>query len=347
MNLINNEFKIEYLIFLPIILILVNFFLVKKNILIDNIKFSKHKILGSGMNRKIPLSGGIFVILSLILLSPNKDFIFLTFLVLITTIGILSDLNRLKSPNIRLMLQSILIFLFLFINNIHIAEIRIDIIDQFLENKFISTIFTLFCILILLNGSNFIDGLNNLQTGYYILVLIAILMLANQQNLFLDYKFTYLLLGILIVFYIFNFFGLCFLGDGGSYIISIICSLFVIDFANTNSEVSPYFIVLLLWYPAFENFFSITRRKFFNKKNVLFPDNFHFHQLLFITVKKYIPKNNFSNTISGNLIVLFQIVPFYIASQNYSSTQVLTLLIYLNIFIYVFFYFKLKDINKF
>ena len=54
----------------------------------------------------------------------------------------------------------------------------------------------------------------------------------------------------------------------------------LIDLNNNNYFISPYFIALLLWYPAFENLFSIIRKRIV-KKDPLKPDNLHFHQLLF------------------------------------------------------------------
>jgi UDP-N-acetylmuramyl pentapeptide phosphotransferase/UDP-N-acetylglucosamine-1-phosphate transferase len=345
MNLI-NEVKIEYFLILPLILFAVIFFQKKNNFLIDDLKSSRHKVFTGNLNLKTPLSGGIFIMLSLIIFLQDKDIIFFLYLALMTTIGILSDLNKLRSPNVRLILQLILVYSFIYIVDLNIKEVRIDIIDNYLDYKFISIIFTIFCILILLNGSNFIDGLNNLQIGYYILVLISLLILSNNQNLILNYHFVYLLLCIFFTFYIFNFFGKCFLGDGGSYLIAAIFAFLVINFVNNNARVSPYFIILLLWYPAFENFFSIIRRKVFNKKNASVADNQHLHQLILIKVRNVFPNNKLNNTISGNLIVLFNAIPFYFGLKYYQSTQILSFIIYFNILVYVIIYFNLKKTHK-
>ena len=45
------------------------------------------------------------------------------------------------------------------------------------------------------------------------------------------------------------------------------------------------FLLYSLWYPCFENLFSIIR-KFNFKKSPISPDNKHLHQLLFIFLKK-------------------------------------------------------------
>ena len=56
------------------------------------------------------------------------------------------------------------------------------------------------------------------------------------------------------------------MGDNGSYLISFFTAIFLIEVSNDNQFLSPYFIAVLLWYPAFENFFSLSRRLFFEKK---------------------------------------------------------------------------------
>ena len=110
-----------------------------------------------------------------------------------------------------------------------------------MEIKYISIIFTFFCFLILINGTNFLDGLNTLVAGYYILVLSFLILVSKHNNLLLDHN-VYLLLIFLFVIYIFNFFGKIYLGDSGAYLISFFVGFFVIDFVTKNNFVSPYFI---------------------------------------------------------------------------------------------------------
>ena len=61
-----------------------------------------------------------------------------------------------------------------------------------------------------------------------------------------------------------------YLGDGGSFLFGSIFSLILIEFyLNNPGTISSFFIVLLLWYPAFENLFSIIR-KFYLKGDMHF-----------------------------------------------------------------------------
>ena len=61
----------------------------------------------------------------------------------------------------------------------------------------------------------------------------------------------------IIIFFIFNIFGLVYLGDGGTYLLSLFIGTYLIKFNYYNDFISPYYIAVLLWYPAFENLFSL------------------------------------------------------------------------------------------
>ena len=70
----------------------------------------------------------------------------------------------------------------------------------------------------------------------------------------------------LSIFIIFNFFGKNFLGDGAAYGLGFLLGYILLKISLLNNNVSPYFIANLLWYPAFENLFSILKKKFFKNK---------------------------------------------------------------------------------
>ena len=226
--------------------------------------------------------------------------------------------------------------------DLKILSTKVFFLDYFIENKIFSTLFTLFCLLVLINGSNFIDGINTLLGGYYLLVLIVIIYICS--NNFIIYNISELkeLLLVLLIIYSFNFFSKLYLGDSGAFLISFVVGYYLIDIANNHPLISPMFIVLLLWYPAFENFFSIFR-KLSTKLQPSKPDNFHLHQLLFNFLKKKINKSkDFINTLTGNIINLYNFLIFYIGIQFFNYTKYLIILIFINIFLYLLIYFFLK-----
>ena len=81
---------------------------------------------------------------------------------------------------------------------------------------------------------------------------------------------------------------------------------FVIISSHINNDISPYFFISLIWYPCFENLFSILR-KLNREFSPLKPDSKHLHQLIFFFfTKKFnfelILTNNFSSGIICFLI---------------------------------------------
>jgi len=216
-----------------------------------------------------------------------------------------------------------------------------------MQNKIFSILFTLFCLLVLVNGSNFIDGINTLLCGYYILVLTAIIYICS--NNFINHNISDLkgLLLVLLIIYSFNFFSKLYLGDSGAFLLSFLLGYYLIDIANNNPLISPMFVVLLLWYPAFENFFSILR-KLSIKFHPSSPDNFHFHQLLFSFFKKRMNKSkDFINTLTGNIINLYNFFIFIIGVKFFYNTKYLIFIILINISLYLLIYFFLnKNLKK-
>ena len=66
---------------------------------------------------------------------------------------------------------------------------------------------------------------------------------------------------LLIYLLLFNLLNKLYLGDSGSYLLGVSIGSILIFIYKEISFISPFFIVLLLWYPCFENLFSIIRKK--------------------------------------------------------------------------------------
>ena len=257
-------------------------------------------------------------------------------------IGLLSDLDILHSPLLRIIFQTITIIIYLFLFDNFISSIRIDFFDNLLNIFFIKLFFTSFCILVLINGTNFIDGVNTLVVGYFILVASNILYLTEVKNLDLNILLVSTCLVCLVVIYIFNFFGKIYLGDGGAYLISFVLGVTLIKFSNDNYLVSPYYIVALLWYPAYENLFSIIRKKILIKTPST-PDNEHLHQLIYLHLDRSFNINkNFSNTLSGILICLYNLFYFLFILGEYHQTETLLYSVIFNVLIYNLLYLLLR-----
>jgi UDP-N-acetylmuramyl pentapeptide phosphotransferase/UDP-N-acetylglucosamine-1-phosphate transferase len=329
-----------YIVTIPLIIYFVNTFIKYKNFL-PSLSGEKHQLFVEQKN--IPLSGGVIIVITFLFIEKfNIDFFYL-FLFLLFLIGFFSDLKIITSPRSRFFLQLLLIFLFVTLNNFHISNIRIFFIDSLLEYKFFSYFFVIFCLLIIINGTNFIDGLNGLVLGYFISLLIIIYNLQLFANLDITQFEILYLMEILFFLLLFNFFNKLYIGDGGSYLLGFGFGILLIAIYESNQTLSPFFIVLLLWYPCFENLFSIIRKYRFST-SPLNSDNKHFHQLLFYFIKKKFNLSALSaNNLSSILINIFNITTFSIGATNIFNTQLQILIIFFNVIFYIITYLMLFD----
>ena len=72
------------------------------------------------------------------------------------------------------------------------------------------------------------------------------------------------------------------------------------------------------------------------------PDSNHLHQLIFYYIKKRYSKTVLlANLISANIINIYNLIIFLVATQFLFNTQVQIILILLNLMIYTVIYFKL------
>jgi UDP-N-acetylmuramyl pentapeptide phosphotransferase/UDP-N-acetylglucosamine-1-phosphate transferase len=341
---LNNTFYIlGVIIFLSLIII---YIFNKNNILIDQVNFSKHKQLTRNLPQSPPLCGGILIFVCSVLFFKSLTLLTI-FGFFILIIGILSDANKIFSPGKRILIQSIVSICFIFLSNLTITDLRIDSINFVLDIKLVSILFTLFCVLILINGSNLLDGLNTLVIGYYILVCFFLVMVSNNFELMINPNIKLLTI-ILSTLFFFNFFSKLYLGDSGAYLLGFYIAFFLIDFSLKNNSVSPFFVCFLLWYPAFENLFSIIRRIIFKNK-VGIADQLHLHQMIYnFFTKKNLVKNIYSNTLVANLINIYNLIVFTCFYKFYSSTKILILGVSFNILVYLtlYIFFKKKLIES-
>lgn len=327
-----------YLFLLVIILLLINNFFLKYNFLINETG-DRHQKFAS--KEKVPLTGGLFLFLSFLFFINDQVLSFILFSFLILLIGIFSDLKHIKSAFSRFIIQISLVISFVIFNDFQLINTKILLLDKLLSNEIFNYLFVSFCILIVINGSNFFDGLNTLSIGYYLLVSLIIYFLETSNLISINEVFIKYILVVLIITFFLNLFNRIYLGDAGSYLLGFTFSIFLIKIYLENPQISPFFIIVLLWYPSYETLFSIVRKNIMNKSPMK-PDSNHLHQQVFYILHKNNTLNKYhSNLLSANLINLYNLIIFIVSVNFFSNSQIQVLLILLNISLYTFIYFKL------
>jgi len=329
--------NIILLISIIILTLILNYVFTKKNIFL-NFKGDKHQKFTS--SESIPLSGGLILIFTSYY---YINFINLSYVIFIFFLGFLSDIKKINSPKLRFIIQTLTVLSVVYFSSITVPETKIIFLDQLLENSIFRIIFSIFCILIVINGFNFIDGVNTSLIGYCLIISFSLHYLdlnGVEISQIIDF---YNLIPVLIALFILNFFNKLYLGDGGSYFLGLLLALCLINTYQINNNISPYFIVCLLWYPAFENLFSILRKRNLSR-SPLDPDTKHLHQIIFLYLKKtFNIKSIYLNTATGMIINFYNLACISIATQFYNHTKIQILIIVFNIIVYVFLYRKLMN----
>ena len=323
---------------IPITIFLSHFFIQKKILL--NYTGNKHQKFSS--KKKVPLIGGFFILFFILTVDISSYFKIFSLLIFLT--GLFSDLNFLRSPKKRIVLQIIFAFTFLFLTELKIENLRINFLEQILQYNLLNYLFLTFCIIVAMNGTNFIDGVNSNVLIYYLLIFSLIIFFNNEYNLILEKSVIKNLILLLIILIILNFNFKLFIGDNGSYLISFFSSIFLINFYLLNQSISPFLIVLILWYPCFENLFSIIR-KYNIGLSPIKPDVNHFHHLLLKFLKNNL-KIKYANNLSSLLINLYNLIILSFGFLNIENTQFQIFLIIVNVIFYCFIYLRLYKLSE-
>ncbi len=325
-------------IYISIVSLSLIFIQSKYFILLDSPQSQSHK---STYNKNTPLTGGLYLFITITTYMlyegySNHSFLVITSLFSFLILGIFSDLKTNFSPKLRLFLQFLLVVFFIYFLDLEINRTGIFFIDYFINNRIFNLIFTSICIIILINGSNFCDGVNCNVIGYYLIITLAILFIELPlPDNFPDIK---IIISIFSIFYLVNLFQKSFLGDNGVYVITVFMSIYVISFINLNNSISPLLALNLLWYPAFENLFSIIRRLNANR-TIDIADGFHFHTLLLNKIFSFNKNFVISNSLTGVLLNFYMFLGIFISINYYNNAKVLILILMLNIIFYVLIYF--------
>lgn len=336
-------FYLKVIIFCTINLLLINKFLTSKKILLHQNSNHQHK---DKFKKNIPLSSGLYFLLCFIFLSiiTNYNYYYILVVIFCTPmllIGLLADINYDLKPAIRLFFSFLIIISIVLLLDIFIYETGINFLDYFLKNKVISILFTSFCILILVNGFNFIDGTHG-NLALYNVLLYFFIFYFYIQNINLNLYYSGLII-IFLIFTILNFFEKNFMGDNGSYFLGIVTGIIAIMFYK-NNNLSSLYIVNILSYPAIEVLWSMIR-KYLQKKSVEFADRLHLHHLILIQFKR---KNNhqISSIFTSITIFTFNFIFIKIASEHPFDKYYQLKILITYFLCYVFFYLFLFKIKK-
>ena len=199
--------------------------------------------------------------------------------------------------------------------------------------------FLLLSIGLLINATNYIDGIDGLLLIFFLSCLIYYIFLIddietiNLLKFFVMASFLNLILNLLPSKNKFKVFS----GDSGSLFIGFFISFMTIELYN-SFDIHPAILIWPLWYPVYD-FLFVSINRLINKKSIFKPDNTHLHHIIY---KKF----------NGNIIspiVLFLLFNSSIIFLGYKISEISKLLS-LSIFVIgftIFFIVRLLAFKKF
>ena len=155
-------------------------------------------------------------------------------------------------------------------------------VDSVLAWSIVAMPLTAFAVAGIANSVNIIDGFNGLAAMVCMMMFAAIGYVAYSVGDQFVLVAALCCMGALLGFFLWNFpLGLIFLGDGGAYFIGFMMAELAVLLVQNHPEVSPWFALLLFFYPTMETVFSIYRRKVLKGAPIASPDAWHLHSLIF------------------------------------------------------------------
>ena len=206
--------------------------------------------------------------------------------------------------------------IYLILNGISISDLgQYEYLGKLELGKF-KIPFLLLAIGLLINATNYIDGIDGLLLIFFLSCLMYYIFLIddietiNLLKFFVMASFLNLILNLLPSKNKFKVFS----GDSGSLFIGFFISFMTIELYSSFS-IHPAILIWPLWYPVYD-FLFVSINRLINKKSIFKPDNTHLHHFIY---KKFN-----GNIIS--LLVLFLLVNSSIIFLGYKISEISKLL---------------------
>jgi len=269
---------------------------------------------------------------------------YLSFCAFFFILGLSDDLKLNVRPKFRLIAMFVILIFSVITNNFYIENTGIELLNRFLTIDIFALFFICLCFLFIVNGSNLIDGYNGLLPIHTLIILLNLFFInlfnGNSDLAFFIFSIVF----IVITFLKYNFpIASIFLGDSGSYFLGSFIAVSVIKTSIDIPTISPFYFCILLFYLFFEVFFSFIRKISIERKSPLFPDQKHFHMLLYkLLVKKNINKlkSNYYVSVIINLTFLILIIPAIFMMNNGMFCK------YYSIIFFLIYLFSYKIVNE-
>jgi UDP-GlcNAc:undecaprenyl-phosphate GlcNAc-1-phosphate transferase len=316
-----------------IIIILLNFFLIKNNI-IKNFLLDFPDKKRKFHKKPIPLIGGLIVIINIsiliiflfIVFNKSFDIALLIGIILFFFSGLIDDKYKIRPlSKILLIIGSCSI---IYLNNPDILNIEFIRFSNelFSIKKEFQFLISVFCILLLINASNMMDGINGIAITFFIIIFVFLSQFILEN--FLYFYTLIFLITVLLMLLILNLKNKLFLGDSGVNVL-VFFSAFLIIFIHKTQLISldrryllaeDIFILLII--PGID-MLRIFIKRIYTRKSPFHSDANHLHHIL---LRKF--KNSKITYIIYTLSLVTPILLNYLFVNKQIYIIIITIIIY-------------------
>lgn len=207
-----------------------------------------------------------------------SDFILATSLIFI--VGLSEDLGLHMSPRVRLLAAVGSSLLAIWLLGVWLPRIGIPGLDGVVNYWAVGIPLTLLVTAGVSNGFNLIDGVNGLSSLTAIVTAVALSQISALAGYPIMVHLAMMVAAGIFGFFVLNYpFGQIFLGDAGAYTIGFVLSWFGISILINAPDVSPWAILLTMYWPIADTLLAIYRRSG-KSTDVAAPDRLHVHQMV-------------------------------------------------------------------
>ena len=287
--------------------------------------------------------GGIvmyFGVAALILTSSYQEikFIVLCLLFCFLPLGVITlveDFHKPSPPWVRLIVMVFSSWLILKMTNIQLPIFDNPLLKDILAEPKIQCFFYVFCLVCLMNGINFIDGVNG---NFSFLIISMFTSLGFLALVVGDFEFLSLLILCsipLFAFVLMNYpWGRIFAGDLGAYFYGALVGFLIIFFFGRHEDISAWNALLITFYPIIELIYSAFR-KIWNGKSPMESDTYHLHLKIYTILYKGSKKPRLANNLVTLFLAFFWLIPTLILPWVYQSHLLLAIFLTFLTFCYI------------
>ena len=230
-------------------------------------------------NLDIPTGGGIIIFFGIFLSLLVFNFYFpeyfkLSFayfcgLLIMFVMGLMDDKNDLQ-PKLKLLAQLVSAVIFIALSGEFFSF-------DFMGNKILGILLTIFFIISVVNAYNLIDGLDGLSSGLGIITISSLLLILDSEFKIIFFS----IIGILFAFLRRNSYpAKIFLGDTGSYMLGYSISVLgVLVVGELKSFNYIFILIIFMGIPIIDTTYAFIRRML-KGENIFQADKKHIHHLL-------------------------------------------------------------------